>query len=93
MVLLYAARVRTWGLMMRPSSNVEPADTKPTFPFDRYCYPASEFAMFADMQRRYHWILPTHHYDIPEQLIADLDERVIRPAEDKVLELRQLQPG
>jgi hypothetical protein len=49
----------------------------------------SEFAMFADMQRRHHWVLPTHHYDTPEQLIADLSERVIRPAEAKVLELRQ----
>ena len=50
----------------------------------------SEFAMFADMQRRYHWVLPTHHYDTPEQLIADLDKQVIRPAEAKVLELREL---
>jgi uncharacterized protein YjbI with pentapeptide repeats len=48
----------------------------------------SEFAMFVDMQRRYHWVLPTHHYDTPEQLIADLKEQVIRPAEAKVLELQ-----
>jgi uncharacterized protein YjbI with pentapeptide repeats len=48
----------------------------------------SEFAMFADMQRRHHWVLPTHRYAAPEQLIANLDERVIRPAEAKVLELR-----
>src|SRR4051812_37895256 len=52
----------------------------------------SEFAMFVDMQRRYHWVLPTHRYDTPEQLIVDLDERVIRPAEDKVLELQRPQP-
>jgi hypothetical protein len=48
----------------------------------------AEFAMFVDLGRRYRWVLPTHHYDDLERLIADLDERVIRPAEDKVLELR-----
>lgn len=48
----------------------------------------SEFAMFADLQRRHHWVLPTHYYDSQEQLIAALSERVIRPAEAKVQELR-----
>jgi hypothetical protein len=48
----------------------------------------SEFAMFEDLRRRHHWVLPTHRYDTPGQLIADLDTRVIRPAETKVLELR-----
>ena len=48
----------------------------------------SEFAMFQDLRRRHHWVLPTHPYDTPGQLIADLDTRVIRPAETKVLELR-----
>jgi Pentapeptide repeats (8 copies) len=48
----------------------------------------SEFAMFADLQRRHHWVLPTHRYDSQEQLIAGLNERVIGPAERKVLELR-----
>ena len=47
-----------------------------------------QFAMFADMQRRYHWVLATQRYDTLEQLIADLGDRVIRPAEAKVLELR-----
>jgi uncharacterized protein YjbI with pentapeptide repeats len=47
-----------------------------------------EFAMFQDLPRKYHWVLPTHHYDTPRQLIADLEARVIRPAETKVLELR-----
>jgi hypothetical protein len=36
--------------------------------------------------------LPTHHYDTPEQLIADLNERVIRPAENKVLDLQARRP-
>ena len=49
----------------------------------------SEFAMFADLQRRHHWFLPTHRYDSQEQLIADSNERVIAPAERKVLELRK----
>ena len=44
--------------------------------------------MFADLQRRHHWVLPTHYYDSQEQLIAALSERVIRPAEAKVQELR-----
>ena len=53
----------------------------------------SEFAMFVDLRRRYRWVLPTHHYDDPERLIADLGGRVIRPAETKVLELRGSQSG
>jgi uncharacterized protein YjbI with pentapeptide repeats len=52
----------------------------------------SEFAMFSDLQRRFHWVLKTHHYDSPEQLLTNLDERVIRPAEAKVLDLRGLPP-
>jgi uncharacterized protein YjbI with pentapeptide repeats len=36
-------------------------------------------------------VLETHRYDTPEQLIADLGERVIRPAELKVQELRPAQ--
>jgi hypothetical protein len=48
----------------------------------------SEFSMFADLRHRYNWVLPTQHYDDLRQLIADLSERVIRPAEDKVAQLR-----
>ena len=32
--------------------------------------------------------LPVHHYASQDQLLADLGEKVIRPAERKVLELR-----
>jgi Pentapeptide repeats (8 copies) len=32
----------------------------------------SEFAMFVDLRRRYQWVLATHHYDTPKQLIANL---------------------
>ena len=47
-----------------------------------------EFAMFGELQDDYQWVLPIHHYDSQEQLIADLSERVIRAAEAKVEELR-----
>jgi len=53
----------------------------------------SEFAMFVDMQRRHHWVLTTRSYNTQEELIANFDEWVIRPAEAKVLELRGPQPG
>jgi hypothetical protein len=49
--------------------------------------------MFVDLKRRYRWVLATHRYTTPEQLIADLDEWVIRPAEAKALKLRGTQPG
>jgi uncharacterized protein YjbI with pentapeptide repeats len=48
-----------------------------------------EFAMFQDLRRRHHWVLETHPYASQAQLIADLGEKVIRPAELKVLELRR----
>jgi uncharacterized protein YjbI with pentapeptide repeats len=48
-----------------------------------------EYAMFGDLQRRYHWVLPTHCYEHQEQLIADLDLCVIRPAAEKAEELRK----
>jgi hypothetical protein len=48
--------------------------------------------MLKDLRWRHDWVLPTHHYDTPEQLIADLNERVIRPAENKVLDLQARRP-
>ena len=48
---------------------------------------SNEYGMFEHF-RRYPWVLPIHRYDTLDQLIADLGERVIRPAEIKVLELR-----
>jgi hypothetical protein len=47
-----------------------------------------EFAIFADLRRRHSWVLKTHHYDTPAQLLADLSDRVIGPAEAKASELR-----
>jgi hypothetical protein len=34
------------------------------------------------------WFLPTHRYETPAQLLADLDERVIAPAEAEAVRLR-----
>jgi Pentapeptide repeats (8 copies) len=48
----------------------------------------SEFSMFRDLRRRHHWVLTTHRYDSQMQLIAELGEKVIHPAELKVQDLR-----
>ena len=46
-----------------------------------------EYAMFRDLQQRYHWVLPTYHYRNTEDLLRSLQERVIEPAEQKAKEL------
>jgi hypothetical protein len=43
--------------------------------------------------KKFPWVLPSFEYDTSEQLITNLGERVIRPAEAKVLKLRQAHPG
>jgi uncharacterized protein YjbI with pentapeptide repeats len=48
-----------------------------------------EYAMFPDLRRRYPWVLEPYHYDSEETLMASFNERVIAPAEAKVVELRQ----
>lgn len=50
---------------------------------------SAEYSMFEHF-RRYPWVLPIHLYGSPEQLIAEISERVITPVEAKVLELRGL---
>jgi uncharacterized protein YjbI with pentapeptide repeats len=50
---------------------------------------SSEFAMFQDLRRRHHWVLTTHRYDSQMQLIADLGEKVIAPAEGKAKALEE----
>ena len=40
--------------------------------------------------QRYPWVLPIHEYEDQAQLIAELAEKVIAPAEAKVIELRPL---
>jgi hypothetical protein len=44
------------------------------------------YTMFDDL-RAWPWVLETYRYTSPEQLIANLGERVIRPAEAKAFEL------
>jgi uncharacterized protein YjbI with pentapeptide repeats len=41
-----------------------------------------------DFFRRFHWMLETRYYANRDELLADISERVIRPAELKVAELR-----
>jgi uncharacterized protein YjbI with pentapeptide repeats len=48
-----------------------------------------EYAMFMDLKRRHHWVLEPYQYSSSEQLIAQLEERVIAPAEAKAEELKK----
>ena len=41
-----------------------------------------------DHFRRYPWFLKVHRYDTPTQLLSELSDRVIKPSEAKVRELR-----
>lgn len=45
------------------------------------------YGMFADFSK-YHWVLPIHRYADQADLLASLEERVIRPAEMKAIELK-----
>ena len=45
------------------------------------------FAMFPDLVRRYHWVLPPYEYQDQEHLLASLQVKVIEPAEQKAQEL------
>jgi uncharacterized protein YjbI with pentapeptide repeats len=49
---------------------------------------ADEYGMFEHF-KRYPWVLKTYVYASPEELVANLNERVIEPAEAKALELQQ----
>jgi uncharacterized protein YjbI with pentapeptide repeats len=50
------------------------------------------YTMFDEL-RAWPWVLETYRYASLEQLIANLGERVIHPAENKALELRGKKPG
>src|SRR5205807_3124188 len=45
-----------------------------------------EYAMFEDLRRRYHWVLPTFRYQDTSDLLASLKEQIIAPAEQKAIE-------
>ena len=47
------------------------------------------FAMFPDLMRRYHWVLPPYEYQDQEHLLASLQTKVIEPAELKARELEK----
>jgi uncharacterized protein YjbI with pentapeptide repeats len=49
---------------------------------------AQELPGMFDSFKAYPWVLEVHRYDTPGQLLAHLDERVIRLVEKKVTELR-----
>ena len=48
-----------------------------------------EFAMFRDLSKKYHWVLPIHSYQKLEDLLASLEAMVIDPAEQKAKELEK----
>lgn len=52
-----------------------------------------EFALFEDLRRRYHWVLPTFRYQETAELLASLQGQIIEPAEQKAKELAQLSSG
>ena len=47
-----------------------------------------EYAMFADLKRRYHWVLEPYQYESEQSLMEHLVDGVIAPAEAKVKGLR-----
>lgn len=46
-----------------------------------------EYALFHDLRRRYHWVLPVFEYENTDELLSRIDERVIAAAEAKAKEL------
>ncbi len=62
-------------------------------PIQAIFHPSDEakrvFAMFPDLVRRYHWVLPPWEYQDQEHLLASLQTKVIEPAEQKAQELEK----
>jgi hypothetical protein len=52
-----------------------------------------EYAMFPDLVRRYHWVLEPYQYKSLDSLLAQLNDRVIAPAETKAIELQRKRVG
>ncbi len=64
----------------------------PSLPVQPLIVATQEEPGMFDFYRNSRNFLTVYRYDTPERLIADLGERVIRPAEDKVLELQRPRP-
>jgi uncharacterized protein YjbI with pentapeptide repeats len=62
--------------------------SSPKLPVQPIIVAAQEEPGMFDSFEAYPWLLTVHRYDAPAQLLADLDERVIGPAEAKVAQLR-----
>ena len=60
----------------------------PKLPVQPIIVAAQEEPGMFDSFEAYPWFLKVYRYDAPAQLLTHLDERVIRPAEAKVLKLR-----
>jgi uncharacterized protein YjbI with pentapeptide repeats len=60
----------------------------PSVPVQPIIVAAQDDPGMFDHYRHMPWFLPVHRYADQEQLLADLGDKVIRPAELKVLELR-----
>jgi hypothetical protein len=62
--------------------------SSPKLPVQPIIVAAQEEPGMLDFFKAYPWFLEIHRYDDPAQLLADLNERVIDPAEVKVAQLR-----
>jgi Pentapeptide repeats (8 copies) len=62
--------------------------TSPSLPVQPIIIATQEEPGMFDFFRNFPWFLKVHRYDTPEQLLADLNERVIAPAEAKMAQLR-----
>ena len=68
---------------------VQPLLSREPFVVDGKAVERHEFAMFEDLRRRHHWVLPTFRYQDTTELLASLQTQIIGPAEQKARELTQ----
>ncbi len=64
----------------------------PSVPVQPVILASQEEPGMFDFHRSFPWFLPVHRYASPAQLLANVVERVIRPAEDYVRERRGKRP-
>jgi hypothetical protein len=68
---------------------VKPLLTLQPFIIEGKAVERREYAMFEDLRRRHHWVLPTFRYQNTTDLLVSLQEQIIEPAEQKAKELTQ----